>query len=128
MDWLKKELKSVPAATPVFIMSHIPILSACVFLDGKNYRNGQWNVPGSWMHEDAAELTDLFYQFKNIKIAVSGHLHLLDKVEYNGITYCCNGAVSGAWWFGSYHQTGPGYALIDLFADGSFKTEYVSYR
>jgi Icc protein len=128
MDWLKKELESIPASTPVFIMSHIPILSACVFLDGKNYRNGQWNVPGSWMHEDAAELTDLFYKFKNIKIAVSGHLHLLDKVEYNGITYCCNGAVSGAWWFGSYHQTGPGYALIDLYNDGSFRTEYVSYR
>ncbi len=127
-DWLRKELKRVPATTPVMIMSHIPILSASVFLDGKNFQDGRWTVPGSWMHEDAAALTELFYRHKNVRLAVSGHLHLLDKVEYNGVTYCCNGAVSGAWWFGNYRQTGPGYALIDLYEDGSFRTEYISYR
>ena len=36
------------------------------------------------------------------------------------MTYCCNGAVSGAWWGGNYQETKPGYAIIDLYPDGRF--------
>ncbi|MFC0181817.1 metallophosphoesterase family protein [Pseudarcicella hirudinis] len=114
MDWLKKDLRNTPALTPVMIISHVPILSACVFLDGRNVKDGNWQIPGRWMHTDSAELVDLFYKHPNVKFAISGHIHLLDKVEYNGVTYCCNGAVSGNWWFGKYQQTEAGYAIIDL--------------
>lgn len=128
MDWLKTDLENTAVETPVLITSHVPILSACVFLDGNNNKNGNWHVPSSWMHSDSAELVKLFYKHKNIKLAISGHIHLQDKVEYNGISYCCNGAVSGAWWFGKYHQTEAGYAVIDLYSDGSFCNNYVNYR
>ena len=30
------------------------------------------------------------------------------------------------WWRGDYWETPPGYALIDLYDDGSFRHEYVS--
>ncbi len=128
MDWLKKDLKNTPSNTPVMIASHIPILSACVFLDGDNVKDGNWAVPGGWMHTDSAQLTQLFHHHKNVKLAASGHIHLLDKVDYNGVSYCCNGAVSGNYWMGKYRQTKPGYAIIDLFDDGSFENTYVSYR
>ena len=128
MDWLKNELNTVSSDTPVCIMSHIPILSACVFFDGKNYKGQTWQLSGSWMHADASELTELFYKYPNVKLALSGHIHLLDKVVYNKVTYCCNGAVSGAWWMGSYKQTSPGYALADLFEDGSFEVTYQPYQ
>jgi 3',5'-cyclic-AMP phosphodiesterase len=128
MAWLKSDLKNTPTSTPIMVISHVPILSACVFLDGKNVKEGNWRVPGSWMHTDSAELVELFYGHKNIKLAISGHIHLLDRVEYNGITYCCNGAVSGAWWFGKYKQTDAGYGIIDLFSDGSFYNQYLSYK
>jgi hypothetical protein len=73
------------------------------------------------------ELKNLFTHYPNIKLAISGHIHLLDRVEYNGVTYCCNGAVSGAWWGGKYHDTKPGYAIIDLYSDGRFTNTYSSY-
>jgi 3',5'-cyclic AMP phosphodiesterase CpdA len=127
MDWLKNELAKIPANKPTMIVSHIPILSACIFFDGKRFEKNQWNIPGKWMHEDATELKDLFLKYPNVKLAISGHIHLLDRVEYNGIAYCCNGAVSGAWWGGNYQQTQPGYAIIDLFSDGTFTNNYHTY-
>lgn len=127
-DWLEKDLRNTPAHVPVMVVSHVPILAACVFFDGNRFEQEHWNVPGSWMHSDANKLTSLFYKHKNVKLCLSGHIHLLDRVEYNGVTYCCNGAVSGAWWFGNYHQTPPGYALIDLYEDGSFTNTYINYK
>ena len=128
MDWLKKELKNTPKEQFVMVMSHVPILAACVFFDGKRLENGSWQVPGAWMHADSRELTELFYDYPNVKLALSGHIHLRDVVQYNGVTYCCNGAVSGAWWAGKYQHTTPGYALVDLFDDGTFNNCYVDYR
>ena len=127
MHWLKNELNSIPAHKPVMIISHIPILAACIFFDGNRFENNQWTVPGRWMHEDANELKNLFAKHPNVKLALSGHIHLVDKVEYNGVTYSCNGAVSGAWWGGNYQQTKPGYAIIDLYADGRFSNSYTPY-
>lgn len=127
IDWLKNELIITPKNKSILIVSHIPILSACVFLDGKNFKNGEWRVPETWMHGDAEDLVELFAKHPNIKLAISGHIHLNDRIEYNQVTYCCNGAVSGNWWMGSYKQTKPGYALIDLFEDGSFENKYVVY-
>jgi 3',5'-cyclic-AMP phosphodiesterase len=127
MYWLKSELKETYKYTHILIVSHIPILSACVFLDGKNFKNGEWRVPETWMHSDAEDLIELFNKYPNIKLAISGHIHLKDKIEYNQITYCCNGAVSGNWWMGSYKQTQPGYAVIDLYEDGTFENKYLTY-
>lgn len=128
MDWLEKDLQKTSAETPVMVISHIPILSACVFLDGQNVRKDDWHVPGGWMHTDCVELVELFYKHKNIRLAVSGHIHLHDQVVYNGITYFCNGAVCGDYWFGKTRQTKAGYAVIDLFSDGSFTNHYITYR
>jgi 3',5'-cyclic AMP phosphodiesterase CpdA len=127
-DWLKSDLRKVDEKTPVLVMSHIPILSAAAFLDGERAIEGNWNIPGSFVHIDSRDIIDLFYKHKNVKVCLSGHLHLLDKVEYNGITFLCNGAVSGNWWYGAYKETKPGYALLNLYEDGSFDHEYVTYR
>jgi hypothetical protein len=62
-----------------------------------------------------------------VKLAISGHIHLLDEVVYNDVTYYCNGAVSGNWWKGDYHQTPAGYAVINLYEDGTFNREYIAY-
>ncbi|MBD2756751.1 metallophosphoesterase family protein [Spirosoma validum] len=125
--WLEADLKNTPAETPVLIVSHVPILAACVFFDGQRFAGDQWNVPSRWMHSDTVRISKLFHQFPNVKAAISGHIHLVDRVDYNGVSYFCNGAVSGAWWFGKYQHTAAGYGLIDLFADGSVQNQYVTY-
>ena len=48
----------------------------------------------------------------------------MDVTEYLGVSYVCNGAVSGGWWGGNYQEFGPGYTIIDLFADGTFRNTY----
>jgi 3',5'-cyclic-AMP phosphodiesterase len=126
-DWLRRDLAATPATTPTLIVSHVPILAACVFFDGKRYENQTWNVPGRWMHTDARQLVDLFDRHPNVKACISGHIHLTDRVDYNGVSYFCNGAVSGAWWFGNYQHTSPGYALIDLYPDGTVQNTYGGY-
>lgn len=126
-EWLKEDLKRTPASTPILVLGHQPILSVSAYLDGDNEKTGNWVVPGAWMHIDARRIVELFYQHKNVKLCLSGHIHLYDKSEYNGVTYVCNGAVSGGWWGGNYHQTPPGFGLIDLYDDGSFETQYLTY-
>jgi len=124
-EWLAGDLAATPAGTPILVLSHIPILCGCAFLDGDNAKSGDWVVPGSWMHLDARAIKDLFWKHRNVKLCLSGHIHLQDRLDYNGVTYLCNGAVSGAWWKGNYHETPPGYALVDLYDDGSFDHQYV---
>jgi len=126
--WLEKDLADTPADRPVLVLSHIPILTVTAYFDGQNEKTGHWVVPGSWMHLDARRLKNLFTKHPNVKLCLSGHEHLVDQVTYNGVTYCCNGAVCGAWWKGNFHECAPGYAVIDLYADGSFHNEYVLYN
>lgn len=126
-EWLAGHLAKVPQTTPVLVLSHIPILCGCAFMDGETEKTGNWVVPGAWMHIDARRIKDLFFKHPNVKVALSGHIHLQDRLEYNGVTYLCNGAVSGAWWKGAYQETQPGYALVDLYSDGTFQHQYVHY-
>lgn len=126
-DWLAAEVAGTPKTTPILILSHIPIFSASPFLDGLNEKSGNWNVPGAWMHIDARKLIGLFHEHGNVKICLSGHIHLADRVDYLGTTYYCNGAVCGGWWKGKYQQFGEGYALVDLYDDGTTACEYITY-
>ncbi len=125
--WLAADLAATPATKPVLILSHIPILSACAYFDGENEEKGDWNVPGSWMHIDARRIKDLFFKHPNVKVALSGHIHLVDRVDYLGVTYLCNGAVSAGWWKGPNQECLNGYGVVDLFTDGSFDESYETF-
>ncbi|QXU43559.1 metallophosphoesterase [Pedobacter sp. D749] len=125
LDWLKNELENTNKTMPVMVMSHIPILTALLMIED-NIVN-KWTMLGGDMHTDTAKIINLFYQHPNVKLCLSGHLHMRDKVVYNNVTYLCNGAVSGAWWEGNRRETAPGYGLIDLYEDGSFEEKYVNY-
>lgn len=120
--WLEADLAKLAVNTPVLVMSHYPLLAACTHLDGGG------------MHTDFKYLVNLFYQHKDkIKTCISGHIHLVDRVIYNNVPYYCNGALSGFWWEEGdknsaqkyyYLQTPPGYAIIDLYSDGSVENTY----
>lgn len=126
-DWLAEDLQSVSATTPVLVLSHIPILSAAAYFDGDCEKSGDWKVPGAWMHIDARRIKGLFARHPNVKVCLSGHLHLVDRVDYNGVTYLCNGAVSGNWWKGRHQEFDEGYAVVNLYDDGTVDREYVNY-
>jgi len=124
-NWLQNELKSTAPSTPILVMSHIPILTAVLMIED-NIIN-KWEMLGGDMHTDTSKIISLFYKYPNVKLCLSGHIHLRDKVVYNNVTYICNGAVSGAWWEGNRRETAPGYGVLDLYADGTFDEKYINY-
>ena len=129
LNWLQQELSSVPADHFVCIVSHIPILSICagLFFD-KTEANGDLLIKRNLMHTDFLALQKIFSAHPQIKVCLSGHIHMQDEVVYKGITYYCNGAVSGNWWGGIFNGFAPAYAVMELFDDGSFHRNLISYQ
>lgn len=135
-DWLTRELAAIDPRRPVMIVSHIPIASAVSLFPWANKDNNfaadklvqlKRELSPSWTHVDAHRLRMLFRRHPNVRLCLGGHLHRTDRVDYEGVTYLCNGAVSGSWWNGANDLTREGYAVIDLYDDGTFEREYVEY-
>lgn len=127
LDWLKQEL-AANTDKHVCIISHIPILSICagLFFD-RNEENGDLRILRNLMHSDFFVLKKLFLQYPNIRLCLSGHIHLQDEVDYLGIKYYCNGAISGNWWKGPFREFDPAYAVFELYDDGRSAREIVNY-
>ena len=128
LSWLQRELASVSKEKFISIISHIPVLSICagLFFD-KNEPNGDFKIQRNLMHSDFLILKKLFRKYPNIKTCLSGHIHLQDVVEYLGIKYYCDGAISGNWWKGNFQEFAPAYAIIEFFDDGSSRRTMFSY-
>lgn len=124
--WLAADLKRTPAGGPVVVVSHIPILTVA----GVEFSDVIAKKPQSrrmLSHQDARRLVHLFKKHPNVKLCLSGHLHLTERAEYAGVTYLCSGAVSGNWWKGKHYETAEGYNVVDLYDDGTFGWKYVGY-
>ena len=128
LAWLQTELASVPKEKFICIVSHIPILSICagLFFD-KTETNGDLKIQRNLMHSDFFALKKIFNNYPNIKVCISGHIHLQDELDYLGIKYYCNGAVSGNWWKGSFQEFAPAYAMLEFYDDGTSKRYMQNY-
>ncbi|MGZ8539448.1 MAG: metallophosphoesterase family protein [Chitinophagaceae bacterium] len=128
LTWLQQELAQTKDKFICFV-SHIPILSICAGLFfNKTESNGDLKIQRNLMHTDFIELKKLFLQHPNIKVCLSGHIHLQDELNYLGIKYYCNGAVSGNWWKGSFQDFAPAYAVIELNNDGTSTRKMIEYE
>jgi Icc protein len=128
LAWLKTELQNVPSSTHICLVSHIPILSICAGLFfNKTEANGDLKIQRNLMHSDFLTLNSIFLKYPNIKAAISGRIQMQDEVNYNGITYYCNGAVSGNWWGGAFNGFDPAYAVFEFYEDGSTKRTMKKY-
>jgi 3',5'-cyclic AMP phosphodiesterase CpdA len=127
LDWFKEDLANTPKTTPIVVMTHVPIAGIVNLFDLSTELDTDIIVRRTRMHVDYRELDALFQTYRNVKVCLSGHIHLLDRSEYNGVTYICDGAVCGDKWNGPRLQTPEGYGLIDLYADGTFTHQYVAY-
>ncbi|HMQ16647.1 MAG TPA: metallophosphoesterase [Phycisphaerae bacterium] len=104
VEWLRADLARTPADTPVLIVSHIPAGGVRLrALQGRGEPQA-WPVSGGLMHTDFRRLRDLLLKHRNVRLCLSGHLHQIDRVEYEGVTHICDGAVSGAWWKGRHYN------------------------
>jgi 3',5'-cyclic AMP phosphodiesterase CpdA len=128
LDWLQKELESSKDKF-ICIVSHIPILSICAGLFfNKTETNGDLKIQRNLMHTDFIALKKIFMNYPNIKVCLSGHIHLQDELDYLGIKYYCNGAVSGNWWKGAFQEFEPAYAVFEFYNDGKFSRTMMKYQ
>lgn len=128
LDWLRADLKKTGTQTPILVLSHVPIISGRIGNELSGTAPSQWVIPDGAMHTDAPTLVGLFGQYPNLKTCLSGHRHVLDDVQYAGVNHLCNGAVSGNWWQSkTFRGTRRGYALLDLYDDGTAERTYVTY-
>lgn len=126
--WLENELKNTDTKTPICIASHIPIVSFCsAMFSDKNEANGDWKISRALLHTDNRKMIQLFKKYANIKCCLSGHIHMQDEVEYLGIKYFCNGAVSGNWWSGAFKDFAPAFAVFTFYESGEVSREIVDY-
>jgi 3',5'-cyclic AMP phosphodiesterase CpdA len=125
MEWLLCDLAAAGAAVPICIVSHIPLLSACVFFDAATSHGVDgYRVHRTCMHNDVGALLGVLGPY-NVRLALSGHIHLVDRVDYGGITFSCNGSICGNWWGPRSPGFDPGFGVIDVWPDGVFRHEYV---
>jgi 3',5'-cyclic AMP phosphodiesterase CpdA len=121
LTWLINDLQATKPTTPVMIFSHVPILSMGALLyQTKRKAIAEVTFPSGDMHNDHQTIKDLFFKHKNVKVCLSGHVHYVDAIEYLGVKYLCNGAVSGNWWREplALDEFPPVYSIIDLYEDG----------
>jgi hypothetical protein len=111
--WLDSELARTNL--PTCIVTHAPFFGPSCQLDGDP-------VGGK------KELRALFRKRDNVRLALSGHQHWLDRCELDRVHYLCGGAVSGAWWGGLYAEFPPAFLILDLKADGSFSSQTVYWE
>jgi 3',5'-cyclic-AMP phosphodiesterase len=124
-EWLAADLKGT--TLPVLVLSHIPILTATQLLTPRNKESKKRILNDSLMMADAPQFVTLFQNNPHVKACISGHIHEVDRVDFQGVSYLCNGAVSGNWWKGRHKMCDEGYALIDLFDDGTLESRYLTY-
>lgn len=132
--WLDADL-SANAAKPTIVISHIPVLAMCAVMGDSEPGDKHWNTPYANMMSDGGKLHARFCRH-GVKLALSGHIHLNDRVEMGAqgapadapkVTYICDGAVCGSWWDGRKNRCDEGYGLVDLYDDGTFEHRYVTY-
>jgi Icc protein len=112
LTWLENELAG---DRPVCVVTHSPILGVTSQLVGGG-------VGG------AKEFSELFYRHPNVRLALSGHQHMVDCCQIDRVTYHCAGAVSGSWWEGSYQHFPPAFLILDLLSNGDSRHEMVFWE
>lgn len=135
-EWLRGELAATPRTQTVIIMTHIPIVHCSTLLVDANFSAQEGVKLGAGtMFLDARRVHNLLERHPNVRLVLTGHIHMTERVEYAGITHINSGAVSGAWWRSQEKARGeraadsregferralrsePGYGLIDVYED-----------
>lgn len=122
LDWLKQDLKGTPAGTPIILVTHVPMFSIwSQFSDDPRKGTDKQSLVNN------AHVVRKLFPGHNIKLVLSGHGHLVERIEFGGITYIQSGAVCGNWWRGPLQGNAEGFGLVSCRDDGSITYSYRTY-
>ena len=127
LAWLKEVLSD--KVTPTLVCGHMPLLSVTALADvGLKPKDNTLPISFGSHVSNAREVVKLFRQAGNVKLCLSGHTHMIDRCDFDGTSYVCAGAVSGAWWNGANQGFDPAYTQIDLMSDGKFELKTIFWE
>jgi 3',5'-cyclic AMP phosphodiesterase CpdA len=112
IEWLKVDLQKVGTSRPIVIVTHIPFYST-------------WHqvVTSPTAPQSPKSLINNSHVFRkllkpyNVKLVLSGHGHLRERIEISHQTHIQSGAVSGAWWRGRIEGDAAAYGVVTCHPD-----------
>ena len=122
LAWLAADLKALPAATPVIVSVHIPLVTAFdsyVPVPAEPPKHHGMSVANS------SEVIALF-EGHNVLGVLQGHTHINERVVWHGVPYITSGAVCGNWWHGIRMGTPEGFTVVEV-KGGKLSTRYETY-
>ncbi len=126
LAWLGEDLGK-NSTRPALVVTHAPVVSAVeLFSDRAKRTEDALSVPFGRVISNAPELVATAKK-GNVRAFVSGHLHLVERLELMGNIFICSGSVSGHQWTGPRMGTPQGFGVFDCRADGSFDFAYQAY-
>jgi Icc protein len=129
LTFLRTELATDPG-TPTILVGHIPSVSVLPSLGEAGRTTDRATVietPASLVAHNAVQLRDVLVDTRaNVRAVLAGHLHHLEQIQIDGISYINGGAICGNWWKGAQNGCPEGFLVIDLDSDGNITASYRS--
>ena len=123
LAWLGEDLARAQAR-PTIIVTHAPVLSAVELLSDRAVRTAEaLSVPFGRVISNGPALIEAA-KSGNVRAFISGHLHLVERLELMDRSFICSGSVSGHQWTGPRLGTPAGFGVFDCHPDGTFAFRY----
>ena len=121
LEWMKHDLSTVHASTPIVLVTHIPLLTAF-------YSATEGATFAAKANRVVTNNLAVFRLIENhnVILVLQGHLHISELIRWRDITFIVGGAVCGQWWRGPWHGTQEGFNLLTL-AGNRVDWEYIDY-
>jgi hypothetical protein len=114
---------------PTVICGHIPAFSVLPVLNGSgSVAEGTIRMPTSAVCDNASALRRVIMETgANVKIVLAGHLHHMEEIRLDGISFFNAGAICGNWWKGKQMGCPEGFLFLELHPTGDFSADYRAY-
>ncbi len=122
LAWLAADIEALPAATPIIVSVHIPLVTA---FDSYQPAPATPALHHGLSVANAYEAIALF-EGHNVLGVLQGHTHINETVTWKGVPYITSGAVCGNWWHGARMGTPEGFTVVRV-EDGKLSTRYETY-
>lgn len=126
LAWLGEDLARAKTR-PTVIVTHAPVISAVELLSDRAQRTDTaLAVPFGRVISNGPALIEAA-KAGNVRAFISGHLHLVERLELMGHAFICSGSVSGHQWTGPRLGTPEGFGVFDCHPDGTFGFRYQAH-
>lgn len=113
LAWLRSELARLDPATPLVLVSHLPLLTALY----QATEGAAAPAPLNRVVENNRAVLEACAGH-NLQLVLQGHLHVDELLRWRDTTFLTGGALCGKWWRrGDWHGTGPGFGVVTLRRD-----------